>query len=62
MPSPLLVLYIYACRFASMLACGGFKPDTPHLTIVKGVRIVKTVNEKSESSNKEIKNDYFTRC
>ena len=41
-PSPLLVLYIYmyACRFASMLSCGGFKPDTPELTIVKGASIV----------------------
>nr|DAT23878.1 MAG TPA: hypothetical protein [Caudoviricetes sp.] len=27
--------------------------DTPHLTIVKGARIVKTVSTKSESSRKE---------
>ena len=57
--SPLLVLYIYACRFASMLAYGGFKPDTPYLTIVKGARIVKTVNTKSESSKQGVKNGTY---
>ena len=35
-----LYIYMYACRFASMLSCGGFKPDTPELTIVKGASIV----------------------
>ena len=38
-------LYIYL-SLCSMLSCGGFKPDTPYLTIVKGARIVKNVNNE----------------